>query len=173
MTDEKQLNLLLQRLQDETPNCGGQYHFTKIELPLVGNLDENLKIYLQQYKQYKHPYVFVEKEQKEYYIPSKDLKNLVLTQVVDFKILLDEKLKYWSNHRTSLDRREQVTELYKPLESQFKQGLFEFMVENELVNIYTVSGLDTHYSFGRDHVNDDTLIEGKGGCFVLHFGWSS
>jgi hypothetical protein len=173
MTDEKQINTLLQRLQDETPNCGGQYHFTKIELPLGNNLLDKLKKYLGQFERYKHPYFFSESQQKEIYVNDRDPENLILNDVNDFELLLEEKLSCWSKHRTSLDVRDTVTEFYKPLESEFKQKLTNFLGKIDLVNTYIVSGIDTHYCFGQDHVNDDILIETKEACFILHFGWSS
>ncbi|MGG9971185.1 hypothetical protein ACQ33O_05255 [Ferruginibacter sp. SUN002] len=173
MTDEERLNLLLQQLQGETSNCGGQYHFTKIELPSGSSIVDKLKSYLRQYEKYKHPYFFSESQKKEIYVTDRDPENLVLKLVDDFEFILEEKLNYWSNHKTSLDIREQVTELYKPLESQFKLNLTCFLDKIGLVNIYLLSGVDTHYCFGQDHVNDDILIEGNESYFILHFGWSS
>lgn len=173
MTAEEQLSLLLQRVQAETPNCGGKYHFTKIELPLDGGILDKLKSYMRQFPNYKHPFIFIESQQKEIYVPDRDPENLTLKIVDDFESLLDEKLHYWSNHRTSLDNKDQMTELYKPLEREFKQNLIRFLDKVDLINIYLVNGVDTHYCFGQDHVNDDILIEGKASCFVLHFGWSS
>jgi len=43
MTKEEEIDSLLKNLQEETPNCGGQYHFTKIDLPEGYSLKEKLQ----------------------------------------------------------------------------------------------------------------------------------
>lgn len=96
----------------------------------------------------------------------------MLAKVTDFETHLSEKLHYWSNHRTSLDCRQDVTELYAPLETEFKEQVRAFLEQETFVDGYVISNQPA-YSFGEDHVNDDTLIQTAGAWYVLHFGWSS
>ncbi|MNJ90880.1 hypothetical protein D3C87_85200 [compost metagenome] len=154
MNQANEINQLLQRLQFETPNCGGAYYFWKIDLAYSGDLAESVKRYLLRLEEPEHA------------------PDLVLEKVADFKRHLREKLHYWSNHRTSLDCREEVTELYPSLEAEFQEKIHAFLEQENTLGVYVINS-EILYSFGEDHVNDDTLIQTSDAFYVLHFGWSS
>lgn len=154
MIRANELHQILQRLQLETPNCGGAYYFWKIDLEHSGDLADSVKRYL------------LRLEEPE------TAPDLILERVRDFETHLNEKLQYWSNHHTSLDCREEVTDLYAPLEMEFKQQIHAFLEQEKWIGAYVISS-EAVYSFGEDHVNDDTLIQTAEAFYVLHFGWSS
>ncbi|QZK91651.1 hypothetical protein K5V07_14540 [Flavobacterium sp. CHNK8] len=173
MTEIIYINTLFQSLQNETPNCGGQYHFTKIDLQENSNTFESLKEYMLRYDQYRNPYYFDERTNENVYIKWRDPTNLILERIEKLDGYLENKLEYWSKHRTSLDCLEEITSLYKPLETEFKNMLLSFLNHEIIVGIYSIGFVDTCYCFGHDHVNDDTLIQTTKGSYILHFGWSS
>ena len=168
-----EINELFQKLQDETPNCGGQYHFTKIDLLELGSIVESVKEYMLRFKKHQNPYYFDEKTNQNIYIKWLDPKNLQIEKVGKLETLLNDKLIYWSNHKTSLDCRDDVSELYKPLETEFKHNLLFYLNSENILSVYLMKFVDTSYCFGYDHVSDDTLIQTEKGFYILHFGWSS
>ncbi|MEJ1241026.1 hypothetical protein WBG78_22960 [Chryseolinea sp. T2] len=173
MAIDKTIDLLIRELQDETPNSGGYYHFSKLEIPKenTGIRDRLIK-YLQSNDAYKSLYV---NDQGQFVklIDDKDPKGLVLEAITDWQSALDGKLEYWSNHRTSLDVREKITDNYPHKLMEFKDAFRNFMDSMKIVKVYSVKGINTCLTFGGDHVNDDLLIETESDVFVLHFGWSS
>lgn len=154
MIKANEINQILQKLQSETPNCGGTYYFWKIDLDYSGNLPDSVKRYLLR---------FEDPEQ---------FPDLTIEKIPDFRKHLKEKLHYWSNHRTSLDCREELTDHYAPLEKEFIENILAFLSEEKLIGAYVIKS-EMIYSFGEDHVNDDTLIQTSDAFYVLHFGWSS
>lgn len=173
MFTHREINNLLNQLQEETPNTGGFYHFSRIDLPEGENLTERLRAYHAAIEKYADPYYYEEQSDRMIYVEGRDPKNLVLMPVDDHVTCLDEKLLFWSEHRTSLDGRENITVAYAGLEIQFKTALLDYLQNEGLKATYTLGGIDTLYSFGQDHVNDDIIFETEKGVYVLHFGWSS
>lgn len=167
------INELLQKLQAETPNCGGHYHFTKIDLPDKQDIYKSVKDYMLRFKEYQYPFYTDDKTAEKIYLKWRDPENLELKENNSFENLLREKLEYWSNHRTTLDCRDSITPLYKGYEMEFKDVLKSFLLSETILKIYEVKFVDTSYCFGHDHANDDTLIKTKNGYYILHFGWSS
>lgn len=154
MIKANEIHQILQKLQSETPNCGGAYYFWKIDLDYSGDLSGSVKRYL------------LRLEDPERF------PDLTMEKIPDFEKYLKEKLHYWSNHHTSLDCREDVTEFYEPLEMEFREKLHAFLEQEKAIGAYVISST-IDYSFGEDHVNDDTLIQTADAFYVLHFGWSS
>ena len=173
MVEVTEIDTLIERLQNETPNCGGQYHFTKIDLIYMENVLDSIKEFMLRFEQYKNPFYFDERTNENVYLKWRDPNNATIAKIENLEIYIEEKLNYWSNHKTSLDCREKITDLYKPLETEFKCKLFGFLNSEILVNSYSIGFVDTFYCFGHDHVNNDTLIQTKKGSYILHFGWSS
>ena len=173
MSDIFEIDKLLNELQEETPNCGGQYHFTKLELIDYDDLNKSIKEYMLRFKEYQEPYYLNSETGQRSYLKWRDPENLKLKPVEDFELHLIEKLKYWSNHKTSLDCRENITDQYKPLEEKFINMVVTFLRNEEISSVYEIEFVDTFYCFGHDHVNDDTIIKTSKSFYILHFGWSS
>lgn len=173
MEDISKINSLLNSLQEESPNSGGLYHFTKINFQYEENIEEGLLQYLLQYPEYKNPYIINQSNLVKVYVKERDPYNLRLDKIEDFDVFITNKLNYWSNHRTSLDHRDDITDIYKTLESEFISALESFLLTKKFMMAYSVKGINTYYCFGKDHVNDDILIKTENGVYVLHFGWSS
>ena len=173
MTDASAIDTLLKQLQKETPNCGGEYHFSKVLLDYRGDIKESIKAYMRQFSPYQHPFYTDEATGHKTYLKELDPENLVLENIENLTVYVDEKLQYWSTHRTGLDCREQVTPHYEAAASAFKAALFHFLSQEPFRSAYVISGVDTWSCFGGDHFNDDTLIQTANGFYILHFGWSS
>ncbi|WP_435262055.1 hypothetical protein [Tenacibaculum sp. nBUS_03] len=169
----EKINSYLNEMQEESPNCGGQYYFTKVNLPNGKSLVNRLKTYLLNIEAYKTPFVMIGDKQK--IVEERKIENLKLLSIPDFKNLIEDKLKYWREHRTSLDCREELTEFYYPKEELFKTSIFEFLSNMSDLNTYKLEGIDTYFAheIGGDMVGDDILFESKNEIYALHFGWSS
>jgi hypothetical protein len=174
MNFEKTIDTLIRQLQDETPNCGGTYHFTRIDVSNEGkDTTERLSDYLKKIDAYKNPYVIDPKCGTPKPVADRDVKNLTLKPIANFLTVLDEKMTYWSNHQSSLDCRDKITDQYSFKLKEFKNALETFLNSKKDLKFYEIKGIDTYFSFGKDHVNDDLLIESEMDLYVLHFGWSS
>lgn len=170
---QEKINSYLNEMQEESPNCGGQYHFTKVNLPHGENLINRLKSYLLKIEAYKVPLVVIDNEQKV--VEGRKVENLKLIPIQDFKSLIDVKLKYWREHRTGLDCREELTEFYYSKEKLFKTSIFEFLSSRRDLKTYKLEGIDTYFAheIGGDMIGDDILFESEKEIYALHFGWSS
>ncbi|MFC5046051.1 hypothetical protein [Aquimarina hainanensis] len=160
-------------MQEESPNCGGQYHFTKVNLPNGEILINRLKSYFLNIAAYKKPFITIGNEQKV--VEERKIENLKLLSIPDYKNLIEDKLKYWREHRTSLDCREELTEFYYSKEELFKISIFEFLSNMTDLKTYKVEGIDTYFAheIGGDMVGDDIIFESENEIYALHFGWSS
>ncbi|TCI91333.1 hypothetical protein [Tenacibaculum sp. M341] len=169
----EKINLYLSEMQEESTNSGGHYHFSKLDLPEGENLANRLKSYLLKIEAYKNPYVKTEKGNT--IVASRNVENLKLVLVFDFKIFIEQKLAYWSKHRTSLDDRDELTQLYFGKEQLFKRSIYDFLNKVDNLNIYELKGIDTYFvdKIGGDMVGDDIIFEIENAVYVLHFGWSS
>lgn len=167
MNDIFKIDALLEQLQSETPNCGGSYCFVELPLTKYSDTKTSLQIYFSQFAKYKDPYTNY--NSNRVYIKSYDVSNITLVPIFNFESYIEEKLEYWSNHRTSLDCREKFTENYKSIEAQFKEVLFNFLSNQMPIKTFSLKEFDTSY----DHINDDTIIETQTSIYILHFGWSS
>lgn len=86
MEDAIHINALLQRLQEETPNCGGQYHFTLLSIPPGNGLLHRLQTYFKQFDSYRHPYTWDEREKRELYDAERDMARIMLTMISSSKL---------------------------------------------------------------------------------------
>lgn len=168
-----ELDSLLKQIQEETPNCGGTYHFTKVAMTDFNNVYKSVKDYMLRFEKHREPYYVNKETGEKTYMKWWDPENLAMKKIEDFNSHLSEKLDYWSKHKTSLDCRDDITEHYKPLEAAFKESLTTFLSSENILSVHTIEFVDTIYCFGFDHMNDDTLIHTSGGFYILHFGWSS
>lgn len=160
-------------MQGESPNCGGHYHFTKFVLPEGNDLLERMKKYLLTIPAYQKPFVEVNNEFK--LVQDRQVENMKLYLISDFESSLDELLKYWREHRTSLDCREELTGQYFLKEAIFKSSIIDFLAKLNDLKAYKLKGIDTYFAhdIGGDMVGDDIIFESLSGNFALHFGWSS
>lgn len=156
MIQASELYLLLEELQSETPNCGGMYAFWKVPVEYTPDVLQCVRTYC--FGSEGNPEIET---------------RLVLEEIPDFALHLKERLNYWSSHRTSLDCREDITEKYPELEQEFIRKMHAFLEQEKFISAYVVKGKDKTFSFGQDHLNDDTLIQTAGSYYILHFGWSS
>ncbi|WP_345252946.1 hypothetical protein [Flaviaesturariibacter amylovorans] len=161
----------MKELQKETPNSGGEYHFSELQIPPGTNLERRVQQYLLQHPRYADPYH--RSPEHTFYVADRDVSNLMLKPIERIAQYLLKKLAYWRDHRTSLDRFEHYTERYPELENVFLDRLLQFIDAPDFKGAWEVNGIDTIYAIGRDHANDDTLFEFETRVFVLHFGWSS
>lgn len=169
----QEINSYLIELQEESPNCGGQYHFRKISLPTATNLVERLRYYLLKIEAYEKPFIEINGEQR--IVENRQVENLKLVLISDFKNIVEDRLKYWREHRTSLHCRENLSEYYYPKEVVFKKAIFNFLENLEDLKAYEIDGIDTYFAheISGDMVGDDIIFESKNETYVLHFGWSS
>jgi hypothetical protein len=169
----EQIDILLKDMQGESPNCGGIYHFNEVNLPDGGNLVDRLKNHLLSIKAYQKP--FVDFDENKRLIEDRMVSNLRLTSVSNYKHFIEDRLRFWREHRTSLDSREDLTDQYYPKEKLFKESVFGFLNNLAELKTYKIDGIDTYFAhkIGGDMVGDDIIFESKRGVFVLHFGWSS
>ncbi len=108
------------------------------------------------------------------YISTLDLRKLKLEPVSDLKQEIVSKAEHWSTYQgpTSTPKTA-ISEKFHELKYIVAGRLVEFLESKEIVDIKLAKGLDTCYSFGGDHDNDDILIQTKAGVYVIHFGFSS
>ncbi|SEB48680.1 hypothetical protein SAMN04489761_0995 [Tenacibaculum sp. MAR_2009_124] len=169
----EKINSYLNEMQEETPNCGGQYHFTEIHLPDGERLISRLKSYLLNIEAYKNPFIKI--GGKNIIVEERNIENLRLEPIPDYKNLIEDTLKYWREHRTSLDCRRELTDFYYPKEELFKASILDFLKSIKELKTYKMMGIDTYFApkIGGDMIGDDIIFESKNRIYVLHFGWSS
>ena len=93
MEADKKIDELIRELQNETPNCGGHYHFTRMDVPNEkADARERILKYLEQIDSYKNPYVIDKENQTAIRAEDRNPCNLILKPVTNFLALLDEKL---------------------------------------------------------------------------------
>ncbi len=162
------INVLLHQLQFESTNSGGHYRFEKLPVN-TDYLMESLKEYINSLIKEKIDNI----NESNYDQAIKGLQSLQLKKHSLKSSPIKGKLLYWRDHRTSLDHRKTITDRYEFYEKLFLEKMNLFLDYIGVEAIYEIVGIDTYYSIGQDHVNEDIIIAGEKGVYLLHFGWSS
>ena len=79
----EKINSYLNEMQEESPNCGGEYHFTKVNLTNEESLINRLKSYLLNIEAYKAPFVTIGDEQKV--VEERKIENLEIGNDIEIK----------------------------------------------------------------------------------------
>jgi hypothetical protein len=167
----QKINDLMQSMQSETVNNGGTFHFSLLFPTMGNNSNEKLKNLLSKLAFYQNP--FSNYGEEKIYQSSRDLNNLRLLPIENFKATLLELCDKWSQYHGCCPERDVNSEEYPVLRNDFINRVISFLELKKIKSCSIIEGINTEYSVGFDFVNEEILIETEERLYIIHFGVSS
>jgi hypothetical protein len=173
MIEPTYLNQLLEEVQQESANNGGQFSFLGYTKADYATAFDYLKAFLERIPIYQDPYTQDSLTQTRYYHSSRDFRSFRLLPLNNWPETVQEKAEYWSCFTPPFPARTVPTLHHRRKLETFLKCLNNFVAQQQIRNVYQVEGVDTFYAWGGDHMNDDIVFEAKQNLFILHFGVST
>ncbi|MBL7817749.1 MAG: hypothetical protein JNL70_22265 [Saprospiraceae bacterium] len=171
--EHKEFDELLGEMQEESVNNGGCFHFNLLNSFGGNNLEEKVFNILSRNPTYTDPYYLDSSTNERRYYQNRDLDYLSFSPIKDLKNEIIVKAEYWATFSGPCPERTTISDKFHTLKFIVADKIFDFLNGKDIIDAKQIDGIDTFYSFGFDHMNDDIIVDTKSGLYIIHFGFSS